>query len=418
MNSKLGWQAFKRVTNFTNNNNSNNKGNISEVLDLLEIKNKMYYNLFSFDYIIRKLDVFLPKELKYLIMRAIYDLLIWVPNVSDSSGMISMVKTTCGVYVCGGNGDGQLGLDCKERKKNTFSKISINIVSICSGNNYTIALSDEGKLFLSGGHYKIQKFKKKFSEVKNIVAISSGFAHVIALDQDGRIFGMGDNGDGQLAIRTKGINPFSLIYLENIIKISCGSYHSFALDKNGVLFGTGSNAFGQLGLSDNYSRNTFTIVNSEKIGTILAISCGGFHTILLNNNGDVFSVGRNSSGQLALGDYKSSRNTFHKININKIVSVACGHLNTLALNENGNIFACGNNGFGQLGLGDYRNRNKFSKIRIGNIISIGCGHNHMVVLNKDGDIYSCGQNVFGQLGNGNYDNCVSTLARVNNIKSL
>jgi alpha-tubulin suppressor-like RCC1 family protein len=397
---------MKRVTNFTNNRNG-------AEFNILDIKNKMHFYLFSFDYVAH-----LPKELKYIIMQAIYGLLKGGPNVSSFSGSISMVKTASGVYVCGRNDFGQLGLEYKEKSKNTFSEININnIVTIGGGVNYTIALNDEGNLFLSGGQNKVQKFKRAFSEIKNIVAISSGNAHVIALDQDGRVFGMGDNFRGQLALGSaKGKNFFSHINLENIIKISCGSYHTFALDKMGVLYGCGSNEYGQLGLSHNDSKASFTKLNIDKTGIISSISCGGYHTILLNTNGDIFSTGHNASGQLALGDY-TSRNSFHKIKINRIVAVSCGSLNTLILNEDGNIYSCGNNGLGQLGLGDYRNRNMFTKIRIGNIISIGCGNHHTIVLNKEGHIYSCGHNDFGQLGDGSYD-LKNRLTRVNNIMSM
>jgi len=401
-----------RVTNFTNNRNGAD-------FNLIKIKKRMHFYLFSFDFVLQKCFInFLPKELKHIIIRKIYALLKWGPEVASFSGPISVMKTSNGFYVCGRNDHGQLGLEYKEKSKNSFSKINFNnIVTIGCGVNYTIALNEEGNLFLSGGSMNVQNFTRFFTEINNVVAISCGSAHVIALDQDGNVFSMGDNLRGQLALGrdVKGRNSFSLINnIKNIIGISCGSHHTFALNKKGILFGTGRNDFGQLALGHNESKSSFTKVNVDKtVGFIFSIVCGAFHTVLLNQEGNIFSSGHNGSGQLALGDYRV-RSSFTKINIHRIVSIACGNLNTLVLNQDGNIYSCGNNGFGQLGLGDYRNRNVLTKVRIGNIISIGCGNEHIIVLNAEGNIYSCGNNDFGQLSNGSYES-KNNLARVNNI---
>lgn len=69
---------------------------------------------------------------------------------------------------------------------------------------------------------------------------------------------------------------------------------------------------------------------------------GIVHTILMDRNGNAYAMGSNSKGQLCLQD-ESDRliPTMIRIEGVRIVDVAIGAEHTLLLDEDGNVFGCG-----------------------------------------------------------------------------
>lgn len=87
--------------------------------------------------------------------------------------------------------------------------------------------------------------------------------------------------------------------------------------------------------------------------TISQIAAGLHHSVLLTQNGDVYTFGSNQFGQLGTGDFKN-RYTPTKINIeyitnDQIIQVAAGSNHTVLLSSSGNVFSFGSNQYGQLG---------------------------------------------------------------------
>ena len=175
------------------------------------------------------------------------------------------------------------------------------------------------------------------------------------------------------------------------------SSHTFILKKDGTLYCTGRNTFGQLGLGDNTDNiNTFTKVN---IDNVKSISCGYSHTFILKKDGTLYCTGSNNYGQLGLGD-NTARNTFTKVNVDNVKSISCGNGQTFILKKDGTLYCTGYNSNGQLGLGNTTNINTFTKVNIDNVKSVSCGDFHTFILLNDGTIYCTGYNTFGQLGLG------------------
>ena len=92
------------------------------------------------------------------------------------------------------------------------------------------------------------------------------------------------------------------------------SDHSLILKNDGTLWGCGYNSNGQLGLGDTNNRKTFTEITTN-IDDIKSFYCGGYHTLILKNDGTLWSCGWNTSGQLGLGD-SSNRTTFTQVTTN------------------------------------------------------------------------------------------------------
>ncbi|KAL9650679.1 hypothetical protein ABK040_001735 [Willaertia magna] len=124
----------------------------------------------------------------------------------------------------------------------------------------------------------------------------------------------------------------------------------------------------------------------------------------------IFSVGKNSYGQLGLGDFED-RKKFTKIinplNIlqNNKIKIKAKLYNSIILN-NLEIYICGRNDFGQIGQVDCKNYSSFIKITINNELNkFAMGLQHSLYFTKNNEIYSCGNNTFGQLGLNNSLHC-------------
>src|SRR5690606_13700737 len=91
------------------------------------------------------------------------------------------------------------------------------------------------------------------------------------------------------------------------------------------------------------------------------LALGARHTMILDNNGDVWVFGDNSFGQLGILEEVSNRNkifgTPTKIdasyfNNEKVVQIAASEYTSYALTENGDVYAWGTDYQGQLVIGD------------------------------------------------------------------
>jgi alpha-tubulin suppressor-like RCC1 family protein len=159
---------------------------------------------------------------------------------------------------------------------------------------------------------------------------------------------------------------------ESIQQITYGGYHSMILKKSGDLFVFGLNESSQLGLGDNedlvlqsrqvkngYDSYPFFYQNKPELlmqdESISQIVCGGWHSMILKKNGELFVFGRNYSGQLGLGNYNYQNKPIILMQDENISQIVCGQWHSMILKKNGDLFVFGDNGYGQLGLGNNDN---------------------------------------------------------------
>ena len=201
------------------------------------------------------------------------------------------------------------------------------------------------------------------------------------------------------------------------------SNHSLILKNDGTLWSCGWNGDGQLGLGNKTSKTTFTEITTNT-DDIKSVYCGYSCTFILKNDGTLWGCGYNGHGELGLGD-TTSRTTFTEIttNTDDIKSVYCGRYHTIILKNDGTLWGCGKNDYGQLGLGDTTNRYTFTQVttNIDNIKSVYCGADHTFILKNDGTLWGCGLNSSGQLGLGDNTNRTTftqVTTNANDIKEI
>ena len=107
------------------------------------------------------------------------------------------------------------------------------------------------------------------------------------------------------------------------------------------------NSRGQLGRS---SGDVKRILRISNIPPMLTASCGGYHTLCLDDNGGVWSWGDAGNGRLGTGN-TSSRYRPAPIPLLKGMSaVVAGRLHSLTFPQKGGLLVFGFNRNGQLGL--------------------------------------------------------------------
>jgi alpha-tubulin suppressor-like RCC1 family protein len=268
-----------------------------------------------------------------------------------------------------------------------------NYTSLKAGQNHAIALTKSGTVVAWGDNSLNQTTLSdaNLTTSGKITYIDAGDSHNLSLTSDNDVIAWGSNAQGQITI------PTSL----KAIRIAAGGEHSIALKADRTLVGWGENSDGQinfpLNLNDvieisagqNHSAalvgygsktcqsldydsesDTWIVSNKSKsIGKavawgindmnqkdvpnnlangapdLIAISCGGNHTLTLDANGNVSGWGDNGHGQITIP-------TLNEIDGTKahIVSIDAGFSHSLALSKNGTIFAWGSNQHNQTNI--------------------------------------------------------------------
>lgn len=149
--------------------------------------------------------------------------------------------------------------------------------------------------------------------------------------------------------------------------------------------------------------NEFICYSAEtSIAAIKSIAAGDSHSVILTENGIVYTFGLNTYGQLGYDTPGIFNNVPLKVTgIDNVKEIYAGSSQTFAVKQDGSVWGWGCNEKGQLGITTTTIVNTPALIKgIDNISSIACGESQTVALKKDGTVWAWGENKYGQLGNG------------------
>ena len=198
--------------------------------------------------------------------------------------------------------------------------------------------------------------------------VSVGGGHTCALFVDGQVKCWGQNNAGQLGLghfSSKGVAkgemgdslPYVNLGIDNhAVAIRAGFEHTCALLANGTLQCWGRNSKGQLGVGDSNNRNVPTAVNVGEELTVKSVGLGGEHTCVLLSDDSMKCWGEGGSGQLLSGNSQDQNSPpDDPLNLDdnllaKNVSVGTNH--ACALLNHGLVKCWGKNDVGQLGQED------------------------------------------------------------------
>lgn len=191
-----------------------------------------------------------------------------------------------------------------------------------------------------------------------------------------------------------------------VSQVSCGCKHSLALTQDGQVFSWGMGSRGQLGLG----KRRLEACSPEPLQSLsdlplVQVCAGGEHSLGLTVSGAVFSWGSNSCGQLGLGDTtdRHSPTLLHHLDMKKSCHISCGEAHTAVLSKDRAVFTFGAGLQGQLGHNSFRDELRprlVAELWGSKVTQVACGRQHTVVLTEAQKMYSFGSGAQGQLGRG------------------
>ena len=180
--------------------------------------------------------------------------------------------------------------------------------------------------------------------------------------------------------------------------------------ENGELYSWGDGSDGQLGLGAvRHQQWPARAGGPEKFGNqrVRLAAAGNRHLAVVAEDGEVYTCGSGSCGQLGLGDEQPRRRLTRVPQEvfagSRVVLVACGGAHTMAVTAAGHAWTCGSNGNGQLGVGDETDREVFTQVDDGQlrgarIVMAACGARHSVVVSAEGRVWTFGDGAYGCQG--------------------
>uniref|UniRef100_A0A7N9ATE1 HECT and RLD domain containing E3 ubiquitin protein ligase 3 n=1 Tax=Mastacembelus armatus TaxID=205130 RepID=A0A7N9ATE1_9TELE len=321
--------------------------------------------------------------------------------------------------------DGQLGIGVE--KNHVFEPRSCLVFNgrglkeVTCGGQHSVFLLHDGSVYTCGtnsfgqlGHNKPGTSPELVGalDTQKITMVSSGWAHSMAVNEQGQVFAWGAGEGGQLGLGT----TETAVRIPRLVKrlcdhqisqVMCGNQHCIALSRDGELFTWGQNTNGQLGLGKGEPSKLFPHPLKSLAGIPLAqITAGGDHSFALSLSGAVFGWGKNRAGQLGLNDKQDRAVPCHIkfLRSQKVVYISCGDEHTAALTKDGGLFTFGEGSWGQLGHGSTNNEllpRRVMELMGTEVSQITCGRHHtLAFLPSSGIVYAFGCNSHGQLGTG------------------
>lgn len=220
---------------------------------------------------------------------------------------VAPLGTQCEVYCF--QGDSAEPVACPE-----FEAIQGTMKQIAFGEKHKLVLTTDGTLYSSGGSFFGTNGHGGAKEVpdfapipalkdKRVEFVAAGGNYSIAVTEEGDVYGWGHaffSETGQLT-QVSAVPRFSSSVVHRVLEVSCGDRHVVALTNSQQCIAWGENSCGQLGVGQK-SKPTCRPFLLEKLPLVKAVGAGWAHSLAVSVDGQVYSWGLNSHGQLGLGD--------------------------------------------------------------------------------------------------------------------
>jgi alpha-tubulin suppressor-like RCC1 family protein len=253
-----------------------------------------------------------------------------------------------------------------------------------------------------------------------ISAVSCGAGHSIAMAADGRVFswgmgGFGQLGHGNLENLTRP-TPIAFLKHHRVTAVSCGLAHSLFLlcahgdtgQPCGQVMGCGMNTHGALGFqstTESVATPSLIPLPSQFSGSVSFISCGGAHSAIIDEQGQLYLTGSNTCGQIGLNNQTDSITHFtliETVHTNRrqlmtapsFVYVACGEEFTAAITSTHQVYLTGLGIAGQMGNGTRENNLIFTHLESvdsHHIEEICCSQGIVYAVTSAGVVWSWGR---------------------------
>ncbi|KAI5302872.1 hypothetical protein KEM56_000265 [Ascosphaera pollenicola] len=222
--------------------------------------------------------------------------------------------------------DDELNLNPKEATPavipDGFLPEGTNVVQIAAGDCATFALTDTGLVYgwgifrnengSWGFYHKADKTPKReavhIAELEHIVQIATGENYALALAQDGTVYSWGNGAQGQLgrqlqphssrlkehalSLEEASLTPAPLPFPKRkIVSVHAASNHAFAIDKTGGVWAWGLNNYSQTGISTHAGESNAIIDLPRRVTNLKG------YQVKMVQGGSHFSIGSTQDGK-------------------------------------------------------------------------------------------------------------------------
>ncbi|KAG7338173.1 regulator of chromosome condensation RCC1 repeat protein [Nitzschia inconspicua] len=284
------------------------------------------------------------------------------------------------------------------------------VVLSTEGEVFTWGRGDDGRLGHGDNGWKYVPRITQALAGQVVVQVTCGSYHTAAVTGNGDLYTWGGGmygklGHGNEAGHSTPKRVEALVGL-NVSQIACGSRHTAIITSSGAIYTWGDKENGVAGHGDTEGHQ-YTPKLLERLAgkRIVQLSACGFHTGCLTAEGELFTWGEGKFGRLGHG---AERNCHSPRLVETLIGkkprqVSCGGFHTAVVTEDGHLYTFGGGEHGQLGHNDRVNKVKPTMVQALEdvfVSQITCGWSHSVALTSKGRIYTWGNGDHGKLGHG------------------
>lgn len=278
---------------------------------------------------------------------------------------------------------------------------------------FSLILTEEGDIYVCGknhsgqlglGDWRTRCHLEILRPPTKLNTVAAGPNHCLGVGQDGSLWAWGSNAKGQLGLGEQITQVPTLTQVpscHNFLYVAAGWSFSLALDRDGNVWSFGSNSFGQLGLGDLTPRGVPTRI--ETIENATQITCGDFHALVLDSTGTICSFGRNGNGQLGNGT-RSQATSPQRVQLENVRQIASGGVHNLALDSNSQVWSFGCGSVGQIAQTVVLAASPLKIEGLSDVTHVWCGGLCSYVSRTDGSVWVFGRNENEELGFDDFQN--------------
>ncbi|MBK8090761.1 MAG: cadherin-like beta sandwich domain-containing protein [Verrucomicrobiaceae bacterium] len=281
---------------------------------------------------------------------------------------------------------------------------------VMAGTAFSAALRTDGSLWtwgangsgqLGDGSLTTSNAPTQLGSVTTWSKIIAGASHMLATRSDGTLWSWGANVFGQLGQgiidpTARGNTPQQIGTAVNWQEVAAGTNFSLATTTDSALRAWGSNNSGQNGFLPRLMRPL-----AANLGAVSSAVGANAVSYFLREDGSLWSVGSNSIGQLGISSSDSSpHHTPVRLASGPWRQISGGNSNLLAIRQDGTLWGLGFNTSGQLGDGATANHSFLFQVGTDDDWQqVSAGNTHSLAVKADGTLWAWGANGNGQLGN-------------------
>jgi hypothetical protein len=313
------------------------------------------------------------------------------------------------------------------------SMVGIRINSVSAGEGFGVAVSAAGNVYTWGegdngqlghGDEDSRLIPKQVRALAGhrICSVATSFSHCLAVTERGEVFSWGWNCEGQCGHGSKGGDQLLPRRAEALTGVrarsaSAGIFHSLVVTEEGTVYSFGGGSRGQLGHGTLDDRYDPAIVATLRHVRIVATAAGDHHSIALTADGAVFSWGL---------DVTLPEKVDALCGLNVCAVVAADYA-SCALTATGELFTWGDGECGKLGHGDEAEQpapKRVEALRDECVVAVTCGKRHTVAVVRGGGVFGWGYvgglgmpEAAANMGN-NGDECVFSPSRYQKLSCM